>query len=340
MVAVAFDLQLLLEFRQIVFGIVGESDHVRVALEFEVVDLVQLAVLVEAVRLERAFVELLHLRVQAIVVEGVGTGGFVLDVQVHELRAQSHHLVDAADQVVCHLVAESQPFAHMLVQCDGALPAPFAFAAFQLDFVVLLLIETGRLAAHLHGGVRRFFTVAEFAGYRPLFVADLQQTVDLVPVGAHGRVIIHGILVDFAPTVSVPSDLLPRETVRYMVSTPLSSYTLYSESLSRRCAPSSPCVALFLTFSCFPCDCAADLSAVEPLSAAFPQATQENVVTTVAMIATHLNMALRPHGRLPIVIRPFLSMLSMLSTLSLMIPSVRKFHAAVRRIRPTLRPVS
>ena len=156
MVAVAFDLQLLLEFRQIVFGIVGESDYVRVALEFEVVDLVQLAVLVEAVRLERAFVELLHLRVQAIVVEGVGTGGFVLDVQVHELRAQSHHLVDAADQVVCHLVAESQPFAHMLVQCDGALPAPFAFAAFQLDFVVLLLIETGRLAAHLHGGVRRF----------------------------------------------------------------------------------------------------------------------------------------------------------------------------------------
>ena len=337
MVAVAFDLQLLLEFRQIVFGIVGESDHVRVALEFEVVDLVQLAVLVEAVRLERAFVELLHLRVQAIVVEGAGTGGFVLDVQVHELRAQSHHLVDAADQVVCHLVAESQPFAHMLVQCDGALPAPFAFAAFQLDFVVLLLIETGRLAAHLHGGVRRFFTVAEFAGYRPLFVADLQQTVDLVPVGAHGRVIIHGILVDFAPTVVGAFRLVAardRQIHGFHTAVVIHLVQRVVVTQMRAVKPLRGAFLDFLMLSLrlrrrFACRGTAvrNVSAGDAGKRRHNRGDDRHVSgygIAIAPLISHRHSSVPFHA----------------SHVSLTLPSVRKPHAAVRRIRPTIRPVS
>ena len=69
------------------------------------------------------------------------SAGLVFHVQVHELRAQSHHLVDAFDEIVRHFVTETQTFAHMLVQCDGTLPTPLAFAAFQLDLVVPLLVS-------------------------------------------------------------------------------------------------------------------------------------------------------------------------------------------------------
>ena len=337
MVAAALDLQLLLEFRQIVAWIIGKFDHVRVALEFEVVDLVQLAVLVEAVHLERGLVELLHLRVQAVIVEGIGTGGLILDVQVHELRAQTHHLVDATDQVVRHLVAEAQSLAHMLVQRDGALPAPLAFAAFQLDFVVLLLVGAGRLAAHLHGGVRRFFTVAEFAGYRPLFVADLQQTVDLVPVGVHGRVIIHGILVDFAPTmVRAFRFVAARDRQIHGFHAAVVIHFVQRVVVAQVRAVQRLRIAFldFLMLSLrlrrrFACRG----TAVRNVSAGDAGKRRHNrgddrhasgYDIAIAPLISHRHSSVPFHA----------------SHVSLTLPSVRKPHAAVRRIRPAIRPVS
>ena len=142
MVVVAFDFQFFFEFRLIVVRIIGEFDHVFVSIEFEIIDFVQLAVFIESVHLQCGFVELFDLRVQTVIVEGIRSAGLVFHVQVHELRAQSHHLVDAFDEIVRHFVTETQTFAHMLVQCDGTLPTPLAFAAFQLDLVVLLLVFT------------------------------------------------------------------------------------------------------------------------------------------------------------------------------------------------------
>ena len=139
MVVVAFDFKFFLKFRLIVVGIVGKFDHVFVSIEFEIIDFVQLAVFVESVRLQCGFVELFDLRVQAVIVEGIRSAGLVFHIQVHELRAQAHHLVNALDKVVRHFVAETQAIAHMFVQCDGALSTPLAFAAFQLDLVVFLL---------------------------------------------------------------------------------------------------------------------------------------------------------------------------------------------------------
>ena len=142
MVVVAFDFQFFFEFRLIVVRIIGEFDHVFVSIEFEIIDFVQLSVLIKSVHLQCGFVELFDLRVQTVIVKGIRSAGLVFHVQVHELRAQSHHLVDAFDEIVRHFVTETQTFAHMLVQCDGTLPTPLAFAAFQLDLVVLLLVFT------------------------------------------------------------------------------------------------------------------------------------------------------------------------------------------------------
>ena len=140
MVVVAFDFQFFFEFCLIVVGIVGEFDHVFVSIEFEIIDFVQLAVLIKSVRLQCGFVKLFDLRVQTVIVEGIRSAGLVFHVQVHELCAQPHHLVDAFDEIKGHFVAETQTFTHMLVQCDGTLSTPLAFAAFQLDLVVLLLV--------------------------------------------------------------------------------------------------------------------------------------------------------------------------------------------------------
>ena len=142
MVVVTFDFQFFFEFRLIVVGIVGEFDHVFVSMEFEVIDFIQLAVLIKSVRLQCGFVELFDLRVQPVIVEGIRSAGLVFHVQVHELRAQSHHLVDAFDEIVRHFITETQTFTHMIVQCDGTLSTPLAFAAFQLDLVILLLVFT------------------------------------------------------------------------------------------------------------------------------------------------------------------------------------------------------
>ena len=140
MVVVAFDFQFFFEFRLIVVRIIGEFDHVFISIEFEIIDFIQLAVLIKSVHLQCGFVELFDLRVQPVIVKGIRSAGLVFHVQVHELRAQSHHLVDAFDEIVRHFVTETQTFTHMLVQCDGTLPTPLAFAAFQLDLVVLLLV--------------------------------------------------------------------------------------------------------------------------------------------------------------------------------------------------------
>ena len=98
-------------------------------------------------RPEGRFVELLHLGVQPVIHEGGPSGpGLVLDVEVDELGAQPHHLRDAPDEVIGHLVAEAQPVALMLVQRHGPLAPPAPLILFQLDLVVFLGIPAGSLA--------------------------------------------------------------------------------------------------------------------------------------------------------------------------------------------------
>ena len=108
--------------------------------------------------LKRRLIKLLYLCKQAVVLKGVvGLFGLVTHPQMHKLRAQAHHLGNAADKVVGHLVAKTHPLGHMLVERNRALLAPRALALFELHLVVLLRIGTRRLAAHLHRGIGRLF---------------------------------------------------------------------------------------------------------------------------------------------------------------------------------------
>ena len=70
-VRVSFDLEHALKISLVVVGVVGKFYGVLVAVEIETVHLVQMPVLIQAMCLERRFVELLHLRKQAIVLKGV-----------------------------------------------------------------------------------------------------------------------------------------------------------------------------------------------------------------------------------------------------------------------------
>lgn len=128
MVVVAFDFQFFFEFCLIVVGIVGEFDHVFVSMEFEVIDFIQLAVLIKSVRLQCGFVELFDLRIQPVIVKGIRSAGLVFHIQVHELRAQPHHLVDAFDEIKGHLLRKRRPspicLFNAMVRCPRHLPLP------------------------------------------------------------------------------------------------------------------------------------------------------------------------------------------------------------------------
>ena len=118
-----------------------------------------------------------------------------------ELGPQAHHLVDALDEVVGHLITEPQSLAHVLIESDGALAPPASLVLFELDLIVFLGVPAGGLAADLHRGVGGLYPIAQLPGQGAVLVAHLQKGVDLIAGHAHGRVIIGGVVVDLGPAV-------------------------------------------------------------------------------------------------------------------------------------------
>lgn len=105
-----------------------------------------------------------------------------------------------------------------IARCWRQVPLPF-----ELHLVILLRVGARRLAAHLHGGIGRFLAIANLAGHRAVFVARLQQAHNLIARHAHVGIVIHRVRVDLGPAMVRVLRLLPRETVRYMVTMPESS---------------------------------------------------------------------------------------------------------------------
>ena len=201
-VRIALNLEHALKVCLVVVGVVSKLNGVLVAMEIEVVHLVQLPVLIQAMCLKRRLVELLHLRKQAVVLKGiVGLFGLVAHPQMHKLRAQAHHLGNPADKIVGHLVAKTHTLAHVLVERNRALLAPGTLALFELHLVILLRVIARCLTAHLHGGIGRFLAVANLAGHRAVFVARLQQGHNLKARHTHVGIVIHRVRVDLGPAV-------------------------------------------------------------------------------------------------------------------------------------------
>ena len=171
-------------------------------MEIKAVHLVQVPALIQAVRLKRRLIELLHLRKQAVVLKGiVGLFGLVAHPQMHKLRAQAHHLGNPADKVIGHLVAKTHTLAHVLVERNRALLAPGTLALFELHLVILLRVHARRLAAHLHGSIGRFLAITNLAGHRAVFVARLQKPHYLIARHAHVGVVIHRVRIDLGPAM-------------------------------------------------------------------------------------------------------------------------------------------
>ena len=201
-VRVALDLEHALKRRLVVVGVVGELNGLLVAMEIETVHLVQMPALIEPMCLKRRLVELLYLRKQTVVLKGiVGFFGLVAHPQMHKLRTQTHHLGNAANKIVGHLVAKAHALAHVLVESNSALLTPGTLALFELHFVILLRVGARRLAAHLHGGIRSFLAEAHLAGNRAVFVACLQQAHDLIARHAHVGIVVDRVGIDLGPTM-------------------------------------------------------------------------------------------------------------------------------------------
>ena len=120
---------------------------------------------------------------------------------MYKLCAQARHLRDSLNQVIGHLIAEAQPFPHMLVQRNGTLPTPCALAFFQFDLIVLLVVGAGCLSADLYGGVGDDLAVADLPDNRAVLVPYLKQTIDLIALDAHLFIVVDRIVVDFSPGV-------------------------------------------------------------------------------------------------------------------------------------------
>ena len=201
-VRIALNLEHALKVCLVVVGIIGKLNSVLVAMEIEVVHLVQVPALIQAMCLKRRLVELLHLRKQAVVLKGiVGLFGLVAHPQMHKLRAQAHHLGNPADQVVGHLITKAQALTHMLIERDGTLLTPRTLATLKLDFIVLLNAFARGLTAHLHGGIGRFLAVTDLPRHRAVIVAGLQQPQNLVALDIHCLIVIHRVCVDLSPGV-------------------------------------------------------------------------------------------------------------------------------------------
>ena len=202
MVAAALRFQIRIKFRLIKRGVGGKLDGIFIAVKFKEIHLVQLPCGIQSMGFQGRLIQLLHLRVEAIVLKhAVFTVGEVFDIEVDELGTQPHHLVDFLNKVVCHFVAEPQPLAHVLIEGNGALAAPAALVFLELYFVVFLSIPTGGLATDLHCGVGCLYRITQLAGQRAVLIPHLQKGIDLIAWHTHGLIIVNRIMVDLRPAV-------------------------------------------------------------------------------------------------------------------------------------------
>ena len=120
---------------------------------------------------------------------------------MHKLRAQAHHLGNATDQIVGHLVTKAHALAHVLVKRNRALLTPRALALFELHLVILLRIGTRRLTAHLHRGVGCLLAIAHLASNGALIIAWLQQAHNLIACHAHVGIVVDRVVIDLGPAM-------------------------------------------------------------------------------------------------------------------------------------------
>ena len=202
MVRVALDLEHALKRRLVIVGVIRQLDGVFEAMKIEAVHLIQMPALIQTVGLEGRLVELLHLRKQTVVLEGiVGLFGLVAHPQMHKLRTQAHHLGNPTDEVIGHLVAKTHTLAHVLVKRNRALMAPGTLALFELYLVILLRVHARRLAAHLHGSIGRFLAIAHFTSNGTVLVTRLQQAHNLIARHAHVGIVVDRVRIDLAPAM-------------------------------------------------------------------------------------------------------------------------------------------
>ena len=200
MVVAALDLQMLFKGDRVIGRVGLPADGVLIPKKLEEVHLVQLAVLVQPMGLQGGRVQLLHLGIKPIVHKSPTVRlSQVLHIQMHELGAQAHHLRDAPDEVIRHLVAEAQAVALMLVQCNGPLAPPGPLVLLQLDLIVFLGVPAGRLAADLDRRVRHRLPIAHLREERAVLVSHLQQGRRLVAGHLHVLVVVDRIGIDLRP---------------------------------------------------------------------------------------------------------------------------------------------
>ena len=200
-VVVALRFKHLAENRLVVGRVGLKLERLGIAVVLEVLDLVELPVAIHVVVLEVGFAELLHLRVQAVVLKHrVGAIlRLVAHVEVDELRAARGHLRDGLEQVEGELVAEAHALLLVLVEVDDGLVTPRAFVLLKADLVVLLRVVRRALAAHLDRGVGGKRRVAKLLRQGPRLVANLQD--GLAGILSHALLLI--------PVLGVGVDLLP-----------------------------------------------------------------------------------------------------------------------------------
>ena len=200
-VVVALRLEHLVEDRLVVRRVGLELERLGIAVVLEGLDFVELPVAVHVVVLEVGFAELLHLRVQAVILKHrVGAVlRLVAHVKVNELRAARGHLRNGLEQVEGELVTEAHSLLLVLVEVDDGLVTPGALVLLESNLVVLLRVVRRTLAANLHrcvGGKRR---VAKLLGQGSRLVADLQD--GLAGILSHALLLI--------PVLGVGVNLLP-----------------------------------------------------------------------------------------------------------------------------------
>ena len=203
-VVVTFRLKHLVECHLVVSRVGFELERLGVAVVLERLHLVELPVAVHVMVPEVGLVELLYLRVQAVVLKrGVGAIlRLVAHVEVNELRTARGRLRDGLEQVKGELVTEAHTLLLVLVEVDDGLVAPRALVLLEADLVVLLRVVRRALAAYLDRGVGGKRRVTELLRQEPRLVANLQDgltgilghTLLLVPVLGMGVDLLPGVV--------------------------------------------------------------------------------------------------------------------------------------------------
>ena len=171
--------------------------------EFKHIGLVELAVFVQTMIAQIGFVDLFHLRIQAVILKfGFAVVlGRILDIQVHELCAGAERVRDRLKQVIAQFVAKTGGIVYVLIKRYGALLPPIALVFADGYFVGFLRRSGTGFTADLDGAVGGKLPIAEGSGNRAVLIPHLQDALHRIAVDALFLVIIHRMRVDILPGV-------------------------------------------------------------------------------------------------------------------------------------------